>query len=85
MFSNTELQMVFSRLMLTSCNKPDEINIGKCCDIAEVGLLSDESPGLHHSEPGTEASDQREPCYTAGFEEFLSVHISKAYTVIGLI
>lgn len=53
----------------------------------EVVLLFDERSPLHHAEPGTEDSAQREPCFPAAFEEFLScyVHISKAFTVIGLI
>lgn len=55
--------------------------------MAEAVLLFDESSPLHHAEPGTEDSAQREPCFPAAFEEFLSryVHISEAFTVIGLI
>lgn len=52
--------------------------------VNEVVLLLDET--VHHAEPGTQASTECKPCFTAGFEEFLSccAHISTASTVIGL-
>lgn len=46
----------------------------KTCNICEVVLLFDESSALHHAEPGTKDSAQREPCFTVGIPLMLRSH-----------